>query len=135
LRLNSPHSRLAVQHGPIPLSTHGATLLLSDSACERRFLSGVGWGICGLGVGGGQATIGRVGPEKQQFCCGCSCLVLLLVLPALGGLLYSHGGPVMAADAVPLWIPAAHATDLGWRLGAVWATGLTQTVRGLMPGG
>jgi hypothetical protein len=54
---------------------------------------------------------GRIGPAqpRQLSCCGCSCVVVLLVLPSAGALLWMHGGPTMAALAVPAWIPLSWA--------------------------
>ena len=54
---------------------------------------------------------GRIGPAqpRQLSCCGCSCVVVLLVLPSAGALLWMHGGPTMAALALPAWIPLSWA--------------------------
>jgi hypothetical protein len=61
---------------------------------------------------------GRIGPAqpRQLSCCGCSCVVALLVLPSAGALLWMHGGPAMAALAVPAWIPLSWAIHAAGRL-------------------
>ena len=61
---------------------------------------------------------GRSGPKQATSCCGCSCVVVILVLPSLAAGLWTTGGPVLAAGAVPLSIPAIIVMDevasLGW---------------------
>jgi hypothetical protein len=54
---------------------------------------------------------GRVGPAqpRQLSCCGCSCAVALLAVPSAGALLWVHGGPGLAALALPAWIPLSWA--------------------------
>jgi hypothetical protein len=70
---------------------------------------------------------GRVGPgqSRQASCCGCSCVVPVLVVPAAGALLWIHGGPALAAVAFPAWIPlswAIHACErVAAVIGAAWA--------------
>ena len=61
---------------------------------------------------------GRNGPKQPTSCCGCSCAVIAIVLPSLAAGLWTTGGPMLAAAAVPLAIPAIHVMDavaaLGW---------------------
>ena len=45
---------------------------------------------------------GRAGPEQKQSCCGCTCAVALLVLPASYLFLWSQQGAVVAILALPL---------------------------------
>jgi hypothetical protein len=56
---------------------------------------------------------GRVGPQRQGSCCGCSCAVALLVIPAAGLALWSQGGADVAAFALPASLP------LSWAVGQV----------------
>ncbi len=64
-------------------------------------------GIIAFGVGLAQSknVAGRIGPERQSSCCGCSCAVALFVVPVGATLLWSHGGPAMAALVLPAWVP------------------------------
>ena len=69
-------------------------------------------GLIGIGaligaVGMGARSKGRVGPAvpRQASCCGCSCVVALLVIPSVGALMWAHGGPALATLAVPAWVP------------------------------
>lgn len=66
-----------------------------------------------VGLAQGKDVAGRVGPERQSSCCGCSCMVALLVVPVGAGLLWSQGGPALAALALPLWVPLSWAVELG----------------------
>lgn len=79
-------------------------------------ISGIGALIGFIGLGLAVYGSGRVGPAQQQSCCGCSCLILLLVLPVGAFALYTNGAPLLAALALPLWVPVAHAADITWRL-------------------
>lgn len=74
-------------------------------------VEGVGW--LALLVGGGLFVYGtgRVGPEQQQSCCGCSCAVALLALPVGLFWLWSAGGPALAALAIPAWVPLVWLLD------------------------
>jgi hypothetical protein len=58
-------------------------------------------------ISSGSQARGRVGPasQRQVSCCGCSCVVGLVAIPSLGALLWAHGGPALAAVALPGWIP------------------------------
>jgi hypothetical protein len=96
----------------------GAAVYGLGALVHADTVSGIGALIGFIGVGLAVYGSGRVGPAQQQSCCGCSCLVLLLVLPAGALALYAHGGPLLAALAFPLWIPVAHAADIAWRLAA-----------------
>ncbi len=83
--------------------------------------------LAGLGaLALGAQWLGRVGPEQQQSCCGCSCVVLLLVLPAAGVALWSAGGPVLAAAVFPSWV----ILDRTWQLGARIYLALRRRVAG-----
>src|SRR4051794_8046447 len=64
---------------------------------------------------------GRVGPvnPRQASCCGCSCVVALVAVPSLGALLWSQGGPALAALAIPAWVPVSWAIRGGDVLAAV----------------
>jgi hypothetical protein len=86
------------------------------------FSSEVGEVIAALGLLGligaaviGVGSSGRVGPEQKSSCCGCSCVVMLLVIPAASLALWHHGGPLLAALAVPAWIPLSWLAE-GMRL-------------------
>jgi hypothetical protein len=80
------------------------------------FLEGVGW-LCAL-VGGGMVvySVGRSGPQRQSSCCGCSCAIALLAIPAAGWAVWTAGGPLLAAAAVPAWIPLSWALEAESRL-------------------
>ena len=83
-------------------------------------LEAFGWlGLFG-GIGGVFYSFGRSGPKGQTSCCGCSCLVLVLALPAGALLIWQSGGPLLAAAAVPLAIPFVWCLDaaatLGWAI-------------------
>lgn len=73
--------------------------------------------LLGAGVMASQ-YFGRVGPEKQQSCCGCTCAVALLVLPAAGSVLWIEGDPLLAALVIPAWIPLSWAADVTSRVAA-----------------
>jgi hypothetical protein len=104
---------------PAPGNTDTAAAVAAVSAAVlviglliSIFDSDVGNPIAGLGVLGliaaaviGVGSSGRVGPEQKSSCCGCSCVVLLLVLPTTGLLLWDHAGPAAALLAIPVWIP------------------------------
>ena len=88
-----------------------SAVVLAIGLLVSIFDSDVGNGIAGLGVLGligaavvGVGSSGRVGPEQKSSCCGCSCLILLLVLPMAGLALWQAGGPTAALLAVPAWI-------------------------------
>ena len=61
--------------------------------------------VFGVGLAQGSDVAGRIGPERQASCCGCSCAVALLVVPVGAALLWAQGGPALAAVAVPAWVP------------------------------
>lgn len=87
---------------------------LSESLAGVFALVGIGALIGAIAMGA--RVRGRVGPvhHRQVSCCGCSCAVALLVLPSAGALLWMHGGPAMAALALPAWVPlswAVHACE------------------------
>ncbi len=68
--------------------------------------------VFGVGLAQGSDVAGRIGPERQASCCGCSCAVALLVVPVGAALLWTQGGPALAALAVPAWAAASHGS---WR--------------------
>lgn len=78
-----------------------------------------GWGLiiglCGAGLA--FYGLGRVGPEQQSSCCGCSCMVLVLAIPITALALWAVGGPVIALLAFPAQIPLVRVLDAvaaGW---------------------
>ena len=73
--------------------------------------------VFGVGLAQGSDVAGRIGPERQASCCGCSCAVALLVVPVGAALLWMQGGPALAALAVPAWVPASWAMAQATRLG------------------
>jgi hypothetical protein len=86
----------------------------------------IGIGVLGLllalglfGYGGG-----RVGPattvKNSSSCCGCSCVVLVLLLPITGLAFWSVGGVAAAALALPASI------------GLTWVPTLAQSARQLL---
>ena len=76
-----------------------------------------GWLFAVVGVGMLIYSVGRSGPQRQSSCCGCSCAIALLAIPAAGWALWTAGGPLLAAAAVPAWIPLSWALEGGIRLG------------------
>lgn len=100
----------------------GIALLINDASSDAAGIVG-GIGLLALiGAGGAWASYtGRVGPQPQKgSCCGCSCAVALLVIPAAGLVLWSRGGAEMAALALPAWLPIAWALDTGERAARAW---------------
>jgi hypothetical protein len=95
--------------------------LLQESSANGEFnistVEAMGWLFGVVGVGMVIYGVGRSGPERQQSCCGCSCAVALLAIPAAGWALWVSGGPLLAALALPAWFP------LSWTIhaGAVFA--------------
>jgi len=79
----------------------------------------VGTGILIGIVGGGLAVygLGRIGPEQQAACCGCSCVVALIALPVSGLVFWGLGGPLEAFAAIPAWIPLLRLLDWVWSMG------------------
>jgi zinc ribbon protein len=97
-------------------------LLNTDDSGFFATVEGLGW----LGVIAAVALAvygsGRVGPEQQSSCCGCSCVVALILLPAAGAALWGHGGPLMACLAIPAWLPLVRVIDGIFALSASVAT-------------
>src|SRR5215210_6716733 len=54
--------------------------------------------------------------RQKSSCCGCTCVVFLLIVPVAALMLHRHGGVATAAVAIPAWIPAAHILDLASHL-------------------
>ncbi|MEI7888740.1 MAG: zinc ribbon domain-containing protein [Actinomycetes bacterium] len=93
------------------ISTGG---LLQDSASGSTKMSGLeatGWFAAIAGVCALVYSVGRNGPKTPTSCCGCSCVVVLLVIPAVGASLWVQGGPVLAAAIVPAAIPIVWLLD------------------------
>lgn len=116
------------------LTTGG--LLETDRRESMSTVEAVGW--LALVVGGGMFiySIGRAGPERQSSCCGCSCALALIVLPTGALMLWSAGGPTLAALAIPAWIPLMWILDAGLVAGAVargWARELTRPLLRMRP--
>jgi RNA polymerase subunit RPABC4/transcription elongation factor Spt4 len=85
----------------------------------------VGWLLLVVGIGMTIYSVGRVGPQRQASCCGCSCVIALLVLPAATLALWSAGGPLLAAIALPAWVPLIwllEAAALTARFAGAWAS-------------
>jgi len=106
------------------------TALVLGGASAVMFLVGIGvsnlfetagiillaLGFCGiLAAGAGfSESLSRVGPvqaEQSASCCGCSCVVALLVIPAGALTLWSAAGPEYALLAVPAWVPLVRLMD------------------------
>lgn len=89
----------------------GAALYAFGALAKSDTISG--FGVLGALIGAGMfaSGLGREGAQQQESCCGCTCLLVLLVLPAGELLLYVHGGLLMALAAFPLWIPSARLLD------------------------
>ncbi|CAB4865932.1 MAG: hypothetical protein F2799_02260 [Actinobacteria bacterium] len=93
------------------ISTGG---LLQDSASGSTQMGGLeatGWFAAAVGLGALIYSVGRNGPKTPTSCCGCSCVVVLLVIPAVGASLWVHGGPLLAAAIVPAAIPIVWLLD------------------------
>ena len=77
-----------------------------------------GFGMLLALAGGGLAVYGsgRIGPEQQQSCCGCSCAVALIALPVAALALWVTGGPALVLIALPAWVPLLRVLDWTWRL-------------------
>ena len=90
----------------------------SSGASKTSGLEGVGWFALIAGLVGLFYSVGRNGPKSQTSCCGCSCVVVILVLPAAGIGLWAASGPVLAAAVIPAAIPIMWildgATVLAW---------------------
>jgi DNA-directed RNA polymerase subunit RPC12/RpoP len=95
----------------IKVALGGGALYAFGALAKSDTISGCGVLVALIGAGMFASGLGREGAQQQQSCCGCTCLLMLLVLPAGALLLYAHGGPLMALAAVPLWIPTAHLLD------------------------
>ena len=121
-----PSPRAAVA-GAIAVGVGGVLLLLAlaiqgglggGSSGDIGSLEGFGWLLVIGGFIGVFYSVGRSGPERQSSCCGCSCLVLVLALPAGALLMWNAGGPLMAASAIPLAFPLVWCLDasatIGW---------------------
>lgn len=95
----------------------GIALLVNGASSDAAgWIGGIGF-LALIGAGAAYASYsGRVGPQQQKgSCCGCSCAVALLVIPAAGLALWSRGGPEMAALALPAWLPISWAIEIGER--------------------
>lgn len=105
------------------LAVVGVVLILIALAVNGASSDAASWiGAIGffalLGAGAAFASYsGRVGPQQAKgSCCGCSCLVLVMVVPISGLALWSKGGPEMAALAIPAGVPIALAIDFADRM-------------------
>jgi len=75
-------------------------------------------GLLAAGAGFSE-SLPRVGPaqaKQSASCCGCSCVVALLVIPAGALALWSSAGPEYALLAFPAWVPLVRLMDAGGRL-------------------
>ena len=104
-------------------------------------LETLGWLLGIVGVGMVVYSVGRSGPQKQTSCCGCSCAVALIVIPAAGWVLWTAGGPLLAAVVIPAWVPLSWILEYAaqaWRFTSIRcrsiATG-TATLRKFVPFG
>jgi Double zinc ribbon len=92
----------------------GIALLINGvSESAANVIGGIGV-LALLGAAGAYAAYsGRVGPQRQSSCCGCSCAIALLVIPVTGLALWQRGGPELAVLALPAWWPISWALSLG----------------------
>ncbi|MEI7560115.1 MAG: zinc ribbon domain-containing protein [Actinomycetes bacterium] len=90
----------------------------SSGASKVSGLEGTGWFALIAGLVGLFYSVGRNGPKTQTSCCGCSCVVVILMLPAAGIGLWVTSGPALAAAVIPAAIPIMWvldgATVLAW---------------------
>jgi hypothetical protein len=88
----------------------GIALLLNDvSEGAANVVGAIGVLSLVLAAFAYASYTGRVGPQRQGSCCGCSCAVALLLIPAAGLALWSQGGADMAAFALPASLPLSWA--------------------------
>lgn len=113
---------IAMLGGFLLLITLVATGGLLEQKANGDFRGGtleaLGWLLGVVGIGIAIYGVGRVGPARQTSCCGCSCAVALFVLPAAGIGLWMSGGPVLAAAALPAWLPLSLGLDAGLFFGS-----------------
>jgi hypothetical protein len=119
-----------VAAGVAAVGLAGLALLGLGALVGSSGVRGVGDTLLGIGLLSGLVAVGvavvremgneeRVAPlrVRQTSCCGCSCAVALLVLPAAGALLWSHGGPGAAVLALPAWVPLVRVAELAYAMG------------------
>lgn len=80
-------------------------------------------GLLGLLVAGVtfSESLPRVGPQQPKqaaSCCGCSCAIAVLLIPASALALWSAAGPEYAVLALPAWVPLVRLMDAAARLGS-----------------
>lgn len=82
-------------------------------------IEGLGWVTLLIGGATFVYSVGRAGPQRQSSCCGCSCAVAALVVPTTALVLYSAGGPGLAAVLVPAWVAFIWTVDAALVVGSL----------------